>query len=681
MESLESELALNAAVLAVTENSNRDAGKDASDGSESPGEFDGVIDSDGVDDDDANIDDIDDDDDDDDAEYGIDNDDNDDDDDDDYASQRKGKKKLSRPLKQKRMSSKSKSSSKSHSKQSDRKSGSRANRSGSLDDDDDDDDLFEYKFDQHGYGDSVDRDSLAKMNEVDRERLISERIDARNRKSFIWKKKRELARKNMPTTDLSQSRARSSGRSKQSSKSVALQALAKDKQRKKSSKTIDIGSDADSEQEQRTGNHRKGANMDDRVDSKPEAHLLKEDDGPELRYADLVRITDGIATTSPLFLRRDTLIKLSQQPFFCRVVEGLYVRLKIGDSENNEGSYLVCRIASVLSGNVYQLEPGVKTNLHLYLQSGKQRRLFEIRLISSSHPTEREFLTYVERAKSGGIEVARREEVDRLLKRSVAMIVKRKVTATEEERKTHMGNIEMVYPERVNWTQQRTEVETGLEVKRQELANAQENGRDDHERKYNNEVSTMEKRLDEIRKFETKYVLQGKKSNAEVFQNLARRNKKLNETNDSMAASRRNYESNKTSIDLFSRFDATGQSYFSIGDNDGTAVAMSEQARESHTLADWRKQLRTWPGGTAGKRRRISDMPLDAAYGVELGGLDGLEIDVLTTIAPKRGVSFQPPGMDAVYDGVSRHVVGPPTGPPTGAKIVSFEEWSKQRAA
>lgn len=667
-------MSLDAELLAVTEKGNRDTRKDESDGSESAGEFDGVLDSDGGDDDDRNLDEegFDDDDDDaDDAEYGID----DDDDDDDYASRRKMKKKSARPLKQKRSSSKSKSL-KSRGKNSDRRTSTKVKQQESLDEDDED--QFQYDYDQHGYSNAADRDHLSKMNEFDREQIISERIDARNRSFHIWKKKREMAREAEANGDALQGRSRSSGRSKQSSKSVALQALAEDKQRKQSAKPIDIGSDADSEQDRPSEKQSVRGKREELMDSKPEAHLLKEEEGPELRYADLVTVgTDGIATTSPLILRRDTLFQLSQKPYFGRVVEGLFVRLKIGDSQDNTGSYLICRIAGLTSGKMYNLlQSGLKTNQKLLLQSGRQRRSFEMCLISSSHPTEQEFATYVERAKAGGIEIPRREEVDRLLRSSQEMIVKHKVTETEDERLQYLANMEIVYPERINWTQKRTLIETSLEVKRQELANAQDSGRKNLEQKYTGEVETMEKRLKEVRGLEAKYVLQNKKTNVEVFQNLAKRNMKLNATNESLAASRRNFESNKTAIDLFSRFDATGQSYFSIGDqDDGTAVAMSEQAKDAHTLKDWRKDLLTWE--PTAKRRKIGESPLDPAYGVELPGLDDLVVDASIKIRPKKAVSLVPPGVDAVYDRPSRKLARPPS----GAKLLSFDEWSKQRAA
>ena len=59
-------------------------------------------------------------------------------------------------------------------------------------------------------------------------------------------------------------------------------------------------------------------------------------------------------------------------------------------------------------------------------------------------------------------------------------------------------------------------------------------------------------------KFSITCATKAKQSKSKVFTRPRERNKKLNVTNENLAASRRNFESKGTSITLYSSFDATG---------------------------------------------------------------------------------------------------------------------------
>lgn len=675
METLEAEL------LAVTEHKGKHSRKDDDDSeaSASAGELDGVVDSDGAEEDpldDAHDDDADDD------EYGID----DDDDDDEFAAGHASKKKSGRSSKNKRLNQKSTPSSKHRPRPFDKKgpSRSRPNRSSSGELGDYDTDQFSFEYDEDGYGDAEDRERLSKMSEFDRELVLTERKDDRNKRFVIWQKKRELmARDADGQADLGSGRARSSNRSKgqSQSKTDALQALAADK-RKKSSRaiTLDDVSDADSEQEDRPKEtkllHNKLAPAQE---IKTDEDLLKEKEGPDLRYDDIVKSSpEGNITTTPLFLRRDTLIHLSQKPHFDRVVQGLYVRPVVGTKDN---SYLLCRIVGVRTGRVYELVDTqmnkFKTNKFLVLLSGKQRKVFEIRLVSGSHPRQHEFDVYISRAKEGGTEVPRREEVERLLKESTFNIFQDMAVATDEERKEHIANMEKVYPARVNWTQKRTELETALNIKRQDFANARRNGKKEEARRLESDIREMEMKLEEIRAMETKYVIQEKTSNAEVFENLARRNMKLNATNESLAARRRSFEASRASHDL-SR-DGMTQSLFMKSDRESTekkANTSTDHTRGWSASHDWRKELVTWSPNR--KRRRLAEGdPLIPGYDVAVPSMEDVVLDEKCGVQAKNSVSMFPPGIDAVYDSDVR----PTTKAPEGARVISFEEWSRQRAS
>lgn len=660
---------LDAELLAVTDRQKRSRSQDSSDASDSGGaEYEGIADSDDGDDDDnpklsaiGNGDD--DDDDDDGSEYGL-----DDDDDDDYAS--KVKKKPARASKPRKPTSKVKKP-KGRAK-SDRKSTVKKKPPLMPSDDDDDDEAhFQYKYDQYGYGDAADQEQLAKKTEVDRELVLEERIETRSREYLIWKKKREvMARERKKADDAGKRTARSSARMKQSSKSDALQALAEDK-RNKSSRVVDMDvSDADSELDM-PSRRRVTKEKVNKEENKAEPHLMRDDEQPQMRYSDFV--VDR--RTSPLFLRRETLIHLSQLPYFERAVMDLFTKVRtVG---GHDDTYIMCKIAGVKKVNPYVLPGKLKTNWSLVLQSGSTMKSFDLRLVSSSHPSESEFGRYVSRARRAGVDILRRDEVEKLLKRSQNIIVNKKVRVTDEEQSSHIANMEIVYPDRVNWTQKRTEAKTALQIKRQDLANARDDGRSQVFSRLTAEVEELQHNLAEIKRLEEKHVQKPVESKAHVFQSLAKRNMAYNNTSDRLASKRKSLQGGKSGTNPFARFDTTGQSYYSIsgkrGKKDGDKNAAPDERAEKLSAEDWRNCIVTWKPGT--KRQKISDTPIDALYGVALPGLNYFYKDAEESGEEKKQPSYIAPGVDAIYAHSARKKLKLPP----DAKLISFEEWSKQR--
>lgn len=656
---------LDAELLAVTERQKGPGQADLSDNSaSSAAESDGLPESDaGEDDDDDDDDDLDDppvsDDEDDDVEFGI-----DDDDDDDYRQKSRRKKKPPAPKK-----------SKSRAKQPKKKKAPRQRAPAAMpSDDDDSEDTFEYKYDKNGYGDDDDRDRLMRMNEVERETLLMERVEARNKEYEIWKMGRNLKARQSgkPGASNATRTARSSGRSKASSKSDALQALAEDK-RKKTSRAFEEVSDADSEVEGRSRrDRREERERAVKDEAKEEAALMVDDDGPEMQYSDLVKVGKaGERSTTPLFLRRDTLINLSQQPYFARFVVGLFARIRVEGSRYSEdgGSYLICRIAGVDTGKVYDLASDVRTNYVLVLQIGKQKRPIRINMTSGSHPSEREFGVYRARALDAGVDMPRREEVNKLFKKTNELFFERKVVATDEENKKHIANMEILYPSRVNWTQKRTEARTALDIKRQELSSSRRRGMSELEDKLAREVKELEERLSEIEANEEKYGMSQVKSE-DVFHGLAMRNMALNKANEQLMARQRNLESETGGIDPFARFDTTGQSYYSITKKGESGNGKPpEQKRKQLSQSDWRSCLKSWRPDA--KRRKISDHPLNPLFGGEIFRVDVFEKES----SGGNDVPRRPPRVDSVYAGLVRSKVRLPP----NAKVMNFDDWSKMR--
>ncbi|CAN8067885.1 unnamed protein product [Agarophyton chilense] len=650
---------LDAELLAVTDGKKRSERKSSPSDSDGA-EFEGIADSDGAEDDDAELDQ--DEEDDDDNEYGV-----DDEDVDDYLSKSNSKKRASRSI-DKRKATKPKQK-KRRTKSSEKKSTLRGKTSARATEEEriDDDVQFQYRYDEQGYGNAADRERLQKMNEVERELELVARIEERNREYDIWKKKREImAREANDTVEIGKRTSRSSGRTKQSSKSDALQALAEDK-RKKSSRVVDMNlSDADSEPDQLRRREKKREIKKEVEELKPDRELMQEN-GPGLTYSDLVDVrAPGGRATTPLFMRRDNLIRLSQKPFFERVVVGLFARVK---APGKEDEYLLCRIASVKKGSVYKLNEDQKTNWLLVLQHGRDQRSFQIFLTSGSHPTESEFDRFRYVCDRDLIDFPRRDEIDRLTKQSLAALQNR-LTPSEEEEKNHIANMEVVYPHRVNWTLKRTEAKTALDIKREDLENARARNDEDAVAQLESEVDDIEKRLIQIRRYEDQYVLKSTIRNTDIFQSLAKRNMQLNSANDTLA-SRQARQSGPTKANPFARVDTTGQSYFSIK-SEKKLVEGNLPGSSANFLpeTDWRRFLSVWNPNP--KRRRISEKPIDPLYNAEIPCLDLLDrmTDQVLESREKKRLAV-PPGVDAVY----KRLMDTKRSPPKKARIISFEDW------
>lgn len=655
---------LDAELLAVTEGQKRPGRADLSENSASSGgEFEGMEDSDAGDDDDDDpmLDQEDEDDDDD--EFGL-----EEDDDQDYAAKSKSRRRKKAP------------SSTARPKKSKPRPKPKRKPPSKPPSEDDDDDIFEYKYDADGYGDHADRERLASMNEVDRETLLTERVEARQKRYEVWNMRRELrARKSGKNRAAAANRgARSSARSKTSSKSDALQALVEDK-RKKSSRALDEVSDADSEVERVPKRDLKDEKRD-RGRDRDEPQGMDDDEGPELRYRDLV---NEQVKTSSLFMRRQMLIDLSQEPYFERTVVGLFTRIRSFGDYDDPSSYLLCRIVGVEKRETYTLSDELKTNMHLRLQIGEGRRLFTILMTSGSHPTEKEFDVYRTRTLDAGLDMPRRDEVDKLVRRAHEMVYGRKPVPTEEENKKHIANMEVLYPSRVNWTRKRTEAQTALQIKRQELASVKDRGTEEAVEKVQSEVDDLRRELREIEANEKQFGVKSGKTDVSVFHTLARRNMALNTSNDLLMAKRRNLEADGGGIDPFARFDTTGQSYFSIKKKGGAAEdekpnmgTKRKPVNAKHRQRDWRSVLKTWHEG--GKRRRISENAVDPLFAGELVGLDDFskEFPLAGNDSKKNAIQRVPPGVDAMYaNGGKRSNFSLPK----NAKVISFDEWTKMR--
>lgn len=661
MEDLEDEL------LAVTQ---RRSDSDANDSDVADSDAEDDYESDAPDDDDDR-------DDDDDDELGDDDDDPEDDEDYDADFTLNTKKKTTRKSAKakKNRSAPKKSTTKRKPAKKKTSDPRRVGVKVDLNDIEDDDEVeFQYEFDENGFGDQVDRERLMNMTEVERETLLEERVDKRNKAFDLWKKEREIAKrdrgKRMEVTEAKGGQRRSN-RSKIHSKSAALNdMLDKEKSR------LDDISDADSEPDRKRDRDclspRQGGLVTKNAKDSPEPLLEEPNSGPDMLYSDIVSESNSNITTTPLFLRREILVYLSQKPAFRRATEGLMTRVRVG---TNDSGYLLCRVAGVERGDVYSpaaISPKTRTDFYLLLQSGMQKKKFPISIISDSHPTRGEFETYRNRLLKAGGQLYTREEVSKLLKKGKQHIVDRKPKIDEDEHKEHRAIMEKLYPEKVNWTVKRTEVQTALEVKQQDYEYELRRGNREEAEKLQQEVEKYSEELRQVQVMEMKFVRKSDSSSVKIFQELAAKNRAENMNMERLASThaKRSKNSSESRVNPYARFDTTGQSYFSMGKKEDDAVNVEPSAVELRL--DWRSTLKTWKFGET--KTTINGNAIKERFSIAIPGLDDLvwppKPEWAKPITGKR-----PPGIDAIYSASFEKKVKLPE----AAKRISFQQWNKER--
>lgn len=669
-------------ILAVTQPSGKSKEKDYSDRSDSDANDSDVPASDAEDEDDESEAGYDDDDRDDDDEDMEDDEpeEEDDDDDDDYSigSKKTKKKKPTKKTATKKKGRTAPKKSAAKRKPPSKKKSSGSQRTGikvNLNDiEDDDEEVFEFMYDEHGYGDAADREKLARMNEVPRETLLEERIAKRNNAYGLWKKEREMAKrergKRTENVD-SKGGQRRSNRSKVNSKSAAMTDML-DKEKQRLGDISDADSEPDRKRDRDRSSPKQGASDEKQSRDSPDDLKDEPDSGPDLQYSDIVTEGTSNNTTTPLFARRETLIYLSQKPAFSRAIEGLLVRVRVGSSDD---SYLLCRVVGVERGKVYApvpRTPNIRTDCRLLLQSGNQRKLFHLSIVSDSHPSRSEFETYRNRLLKAGGRLYSREEVNKLLKKAHEHIVKRKPKVDEAERKEHRAIMEKLYPEKVNWTVKRTEVQTALEVKQQDYEYELRKGNREEAEKLLAEVEQYTQELREVQGMEMKYVRKSASSSAKIFQELAAKNRVENMNMERLASTqmKRSGTGNESRVNPYARFDTTGQSYFSMGKKGDQNAGPEPSVNELRN--DWKASLKTWKFGE--EKKSISGTPIKEQYAVPIPGLHDLvwppKPEWIKPVTGKR-----PPGIDFVYAARFEKKVKLPD----AAKLISFEEWNRER--
>ena len=545
-----------------------------------------------------------------------------------------------------------------------------------VDDDEEEEEVFTYKYDKEGYKDEEERQKLMKISEVDREILLMERMEERRKAEELWNMKKSMEKRDKKKS------ARSSSRSKTTAKTSALQAL-KDEKLKKSrgiSRTMDISDDDEEEEEGRRGGRRRAERREEEDARSRERAERRARETKPFCYDDLV-YSDG--STTPLYLRRNYLEQLIQQPNGTRAITGLFVRLNIGDFRGG-ASYKLCQIDGTQSSRRYKVGNDI-VNKKVVLRIGNNTQPFHIYMISNKRPTKEEFEAWRQNMREEGRDLMSRKEVEELLAHA-KKVVRNQLGSTDEEIKAHIANTEILHPERVNWTQKKALIKVQIQQLRDEIkvARARElsqKSRTGDEKTSSELVERLETLKADLAVAESNEIEHGgpreRKSRTSVFASLARKNQQLNAEAEKVSASSKSKQAR--AHDPFARVDTTGASYFAIGNSDTKAkeepvVVVSPRSpkvkKEAIAGKNWISSLipDLFDGPSA---KPLSEKPLLPAFGFKVTGLDIFDLS-----GPELRKRFPLPpstsrGVDAVY-AVQTHDRKPE------GRIIDFETWRKQ---
>lgn len=553
----------------------------------------------------------------------------------------------------------------------------KARQAADIDEDDDGEreDIFVHEYDEHGYGDAADRARMDAMNMMERETILTERVDQRNEKHKLW-----LMTRQMKNDAAKKTTARSSGRTKpvKARTDAALEGLRSDKAAKKESATRranlddidDESDDGQTKRRQKADANEDDAESADGADGDLYSKRMSKEESP-MQYEDLV--VPGLAhhgeqkgEPTHLFLPRNKVHDLVVEPYFERAVKGLFVRFR-KQFRDGRTEYLLCAIDSVQTlDRVYTFETvnghTVKTNKYLTLRIGScVEAKVSVDLFSNTVPTKKEFETYAKRLQEVGQRVPVRSDVVKLLTHAKKMTSsKNKPQALPAETKANIANQEVLYPEKVNWTEQKGIASIEVGHVRTELERARQNGELENEAKFKMELERKEAKLKRIESH-LPSKSNGLSRSQQLFSSMARKNEALNSENERLAASKRAMESTVGGIDPFARFDTTGMSYFSIKgqkgakDSDGGSgapvpVAKPSSSRHAQKMTgDWKLSLSTWRPSNVPRKTSGSATPLISAYANVISDMADF-VGVSPEAKPQCLVSTSaPPVVDALY--------------------------------
>ncbi|KAI8082938.1 uncharacterized protein BX664DRAFT_339443 [Halteromyces radiatus] len=277
-------------------------------------------------------------------------------------------------------------SSKSTSKSS-RKSSSRkyASDSDEVYSDDDDIDIgSEGEIDEYGpdlYKDEEDRKRLLALPEVEREHILSERSEERQRNLERLEVRKLLKDGHRGDT------TRRSTRSKGSGTSRALSELTRRREEKKSSRSIKRHrrySPSPEKKKRRRSSHEEHSDYE---------HSEEWPESDEEREAKAKKRAPTLEEIQSISFTRNMIEQWLYTPFFDDTAIGCFVRLYIGpDPAKKVPVYRMCQVVDVAPWHkVYKISDGVFSNRGLKVKYGKSEKVFPMDIISNQPVTQSEY--------------------------------------------------------------------------------------------------------------------------------------------------------------------------------------------------------------------------------------------------------------------------------------------------
>ncbi|CAK5263544.1 unnamed protein product [Mycena citricolor] len=299
------------------------------------------------------------------------------------------------------------------------------------------------------YVDEQDRAELLGKPEFEREQIISERMDEKERirdRKYVEKMRaNQLAGvAGVGDEDPKSRPARSSGKDRTKDRSLhALKAKRKAKDEKKknhtgspkngrdrSSSPTDMDmSDTDSEDGQITRQQQ----QEERYLGKPKSSSSPVDDLP--LSSDYLR---------KIGLTRDHFVQYMSAPWFEQMVVGCWVRYLIGmDSGSNRRVYRICRVMSLVPVKPYKITGDKMIDRQFVLKHGAAEKAWSMERTSNDPWTDEEFIRLKDTCVAESTALPTRKEVDERLKELRTLVNKR---LTEEDVNTLIAKKRQAQP-------------------------------------------------------------------------------------------------------------------------------------------------------------------------------------------------------------------------------------------
>ncbi|KAI9322173.1 hypothetical protein BX666DRAFT_1849196 [Dichotomocladium elegans] len=239
----------------------------------------------------------------------------------------------------------------------------------------DDDGVDEYGPDL--YKDEEDRQRLMALPEVERERILNERSEERQRNLERLEVRKLLSDGRREDTTRRSTRAKGSGTSQ------ALNELARRREEKSKSRSKRHRRSPTPERKRNRYSDESGGEYTDEEDTEARAeHKAK-------------KRTPTLDEIQAIVLRREQIERWLYAPYFEKTVIGAMVRVYIGD-DNKTPVYRLCQVIDVVPWHkTYKISDSVSSNQAFKLKHGGAERVFSMDIISNRPLSQSEYNRYI----------------------------------------------------------------------------------------------------------------------------------------------------------------------------------------------------------------------------------------------------------------------------------------------